>query len=172
MIPFRKKITDSIIVAEEHHWAKLEEKISTNLKKLQCLTPERLKNQKLYELHENELWCQFKHVNCPVGCDCYSDNISNVFVDCRNKGLSEFPVEFPIATTHVDLSGNNLRSIQIPKDKPKYIFPNLRKMNLSSNQLHHLDPFLLFNQYPELEILDLKRNNPVSYTHLTLPTKA
>jgi len=86
-------------------------------------------------------------VQCPLPCHC-----ENGEVDCTQAGLKVWPIDLPANTTTLILSRNQLK--QIPVDG-FYLYPRLKMLDVSNNQIEHIDEKL---QLDHLEKLDLSHN--------------
>ncbi len=76
-------------------------------------------------------------------------------VDCSNLELTEIPDDIPASTTHLDVSGNYLKTLT---DKTLSSFQNLQVLDASNNLLQKLDVDA-FKLTPTLQSLNLARNH-------------
>ena len=93
---------------------------------------------------------------CPVdvGCHCASSTSFGFKVDCSNLGLQSIPQDLPDYTTILDLSGNDLTSVDSTDLAGLTV---LNVLDLHSNQLTHINEFA-FRYNPKLKRLYLQNN--------------
>lgn len=93
---------------------------------------------------------QFSFCNSQAACDvcqCYNRRIGNnnkktyYIVDCSNNGLSTFPTDFPLISTHILLDGNSFESVDSNTfGDPGRILPNIREIYLHNNNISYINP--------------------------------
>ena len=88
---------------------------------------------------------------CPMPCQCQDGK-----VDCTQAGLKSWPVHLPSDTTQLILSRNHLK--RIPVDG-LYLYPRLKKLDVSYNQIELVDEKLQLNHLEELDISHNAINN-------------
>ncbi len=98
-------------------------------------------------------------LKCPsVGskeCACKSGTKQNeIVVDCSNLELNEIPHDIPASTTHLDVSGNSLKTFT---NKTFSSLRHLKILDASNNLLQKLDVDT-FKLTSKLQSLNLARN--------------
>ncbi|CAH1774716.1 unnamed protein product [Owenia fusiformis] len=97
---------------------------------------------------------------CPTKCRCLQDTTDgllfrrNVTVDCRNQGLTEFPV-LPINTTFFDARHNNIKRLSVENIQNDNI---ISKLLLSDNQIENIELEKIVSVANTLNVLDLSNN--------------
>ncbi|XP_067305418.1 trophoblast glycoprotein [Pseudorasbora parva] len=87
---------------------------------------------------------------CPAQCSCES-----TVVNCVSQNLSSIPQPLPENTTTLNLSGNNITSLN--SDSFPWPLEHLTSLYVSGSRVMHLDS-IVFKNLPSLRLLDLSNN--------------
>uniref|UniRef100_T1JC97 TIR domain-containing protein n=1 Tax=Strigamia maritima TaxID=126957 RepID=T1JC97_STRMM len=111
-----------------------------DVQNLPCASPPSLRGKEITTVTESDLFCTV-HENCPEPCQCLLRTEGFVTeVRCPPNSVSEIPSIAPINTTIVDLSKNNISSLDGIQDPH---WSNLSVLILTDNKLSSLDVDIL-----------------------------
>ncbi|MCP9266008.1 Protein slit [Dirofilaria immitis] len=127
-----------------------------------CDSPKRVAHRRISTLHHSKFRCKGSEAYitanagqciidhpCPVGCSCL-----NTFVDCSNRGWTDFPPRLPRYTTKLRMSNNKIAAIRLSSNLH---FENLTTLLLDGNEIESIESNSL-SALGKVEELDLSRN--------------
>ena len=122
-----------------------------------CHSPEDLRGDKILSVPEEQLKCKSPYAKCPRQCKCYKRSAGfPIFVDCRNRSLTELPDEVPDGLVELRLEYNQIENFTFQETLRNVTFLRISHNNLqliSSKIFHSLkldEIFLDSNQLTTL----------------------
>ncbi|XP_033750642.1 slit homolog 2 protein-like [Pecten maximus] len=112
-----------------------------------------------HDMELDEFVCNLTD-NCPSECFCQErPNSHELFVDCRNKGLTSLPLTLPHATYgNISLHLDNNNIMHLTETKYNH---QIRNLTISNNKLTFIDSSIIMSMN-NLKILNLD-NNEINY---------
>lgn len=101
-----------------------------------CASPAEFRYKPIFQVPESETYCEIDIPKCPATCSCYERSVSGItIVDCRNRGLTDFPEQLPDGILDLWFQNNNITNVT----RASYL-SRTRQLLLSGNKYLKVSP--------------------------------